>query len=520
MTIQTLPRRVVALIVAAGAPSAFAAGAPDGSAGVPLVWVLPFALLLACIALMPFVHKHGWERHYPKVATGLAAIVAGYYFFVRKDPGPWLAEMREYVSFIVLLTALYVVSGGIAIRINRRATPLANTVFLLIGAVLANLFGTTGASMLLIRPWLRMNRGHLRPYHVVFFIFVVSNVGGSLTPVGDPPLFLGYLKGVPFWWVAEHMRQLWLLVVGALLAVFYVIDSLDHRRAGRVHEGDAGPQVHLLGVHNFLFIGAVVWAVFRPGTFDAAADLWNLGVTGGRVADLILSREVLMVAATVASRAVTARAIYQANEFTYGPMREVAILFVGVFSTMVPALQWIEHNADRLGVRTPGQTYFASGTLSSVLDNAPTYLTFLQARIGRLDPGQVEEVRRVVAQNAGRDPAAFDRSGLTSERTRGAVEALLRYHPESLRDGTITREQADVALLIGSPDWALFVLAISAGSVFWGACTYIGNGPNFMVKAIADAHGAPTPGFVRYVVQYTLPVLIPIYVLVWWVFFA
>src|SRR5688572_25421177 len=163
-------------------------------ADVSLLWVIPFIALLAAIALMPFIHRHWWERNYPYVSFALALLVAAYYFFVRRQPAPWLHEMREYVSFIILLGALYVISGGISIRINRRATPAANAALLLIGAIIANIFGTTGAAMLLIRPYLRMNRGHIKPYHVVFFIFVVANCGGALTPIGDPPLFLGYLK--------------------------------------------------------------------------------------------------------------------------------------------------------------------------------------------------------------------------------------------------------------------------------------------------------------------------------------
>jgi Na+/H+ antiporter NhaD/arsenite permease-like protein len=503
-------------LLLACAPAARAADQASGE--VSLLWSIPFVLLLASIALMPFVHKHRWERHYPKVAIALAALVAAYYFLLRREPGPWLAEMREYVSFIILLAALFVVSGGIAIRVNRRATPLANAVLLLLGAGLANVFGTTGAAMLLIRPYLRMNRAHLRKYHVVFFIFVVANVGGSLTPIGDPPLFLGYLKGVPFWGVTEHMRLPWLVATGAILAVFLVIDTIDHRRAPRAHDRDGGPQVHVLGVHNFLFIGAVVWAVFRPGVFDAAAELSN-GASVGAVADLIFSRELMMLAAAIASRAVTARAIYHANEFTYGPIREVAILFVGIFSTMVPALQWLEHNAGKLAVRTPGQYYFSTGVLSSVLDNAPTYLTFLKTRLGTLDPAQIDELQRAVEANKGHDLSSFDYPALHGDRTRAAAAAIVRYHEDELRHGTVSREQVEVALLIGSPDWAIYVLAISAGSVFWGACTYIGNGPNFMVKSIADSHGAITPGFVEYIWKYTLPILIPVYLGVWWIFF-
>jgi Na+/H+ antiporter NhaD/arsenite permease-like protein len=483
---------------------------PPATAGadVALLWSTPFVALLASIALMPFVAKHWWERHYPKVSVALALLVAAYYFAARRAPAPWLHEMREYVSFIVLLAALYVVSGGIAIRVNRVATPPANATLLLLGAALANVFGTTGAAMLLIRPFLRMNRGHVRPYHVVFFIFVVANAGGSLTPIGDPPLFLGYLKGVPFWWTAEHMLMPWLLVVGALVTAFAVIDTLDHRRRPRAHPGDPGPHVHVVGAHNFLFIAVILFAVFRPSAFDARAPL-----------DLPLAREVLMAVAALASWRLTPAALHQANAFTFGPIREVAILFLGIFSTMVPALQWLEQNAHRLAVRTPGQFYFASGGLSSVLDNAPTYLTFLQLRLGELDDADVDRAAGVVAAMKGQAVPAPDLTPLRSDAARAAVVAMVRYHPDDVRRGTTTREQVEVAFLIGLPAFNLFVVAISAGSVFWGACTYIGNGPNFMVKSIADATGVSTPGFLEYVWRYALPILIPLYVIVWAVFF-
>ena len=356
------------------------ANASGGQVALP--WVLPFVLLLAAIALMPFIHKRWWEHHYPKVALGLGLVAALYYWVVRRAPGQWMVAMEDYISFIILLGSLYIVSGGIAIRVNRKATPLANGVLLLIGAIIANLFGTTGAAMLLIRPYLRMNRGHIRPYHVVFFIFIVANAGGALTPVGDPPLFLGYLNGVPFWWVAEHLWPLWATAVGALLAIFLVIDTLDHRKEERHHQHDGGPQVHILGIQNFLFIALVVFAVFQTGLFEAAGDLWRGGVTGGRVARLVFSREVLMIAAALGSLRMTEKVIYEANEFSFAPIREVAILFIGIFSTMAPALEYLETNAERLPLKTPGQFYFASGSLSAVLDNAPTYLTFLKARLG------------------------------------------------------------------------------------------------------------------------------------------
>jgi Na+/H+ antiporter NhaD/arsenite permease-like protein len=506
--------RALRLAVGAAAPLAVDPGE------VSVLWAIPFVLLLAGIALMPFVARHWWERHYRGVAFGLAALVGGYYVLYRRTPGPWVREMQEYVSFMVLLTALFVVSGGIAIRINRKATPLANATLLLIGAALANLFGTTGAAMLLIRPYLRMNRRHIKPYHVVFFIFVVANVGGSLTPIGDPPLFLGYLKGVPFWWVMEHMKLPWLMAVCLLVAIFFVIDTLDHKRDARERERDGGgPQVHVLGAQNFLFIGMIIWGVFRPSVFEAAGELVDGKLTLYHLLNLVFSRELLMGGAAVASRRLTGQRVYAANDFTFGPVKEVAILFVGIFSTMVPALQWLEHNASRLHVRTPGQFYYASGALSSVLDNAPTYLTFLQTRMAEVDRADVDEAAAVLAGMKGQALLTFDPKSLRTEQQVAAVSAMIKYHDDDVRRGTVERGELEVAFLIGLPAWNIFIVAISAGSVFWGACTYIGNGPNFMVKSIADAAGVETPGFLEYVYKYTLPVLMPIYVAVWGVFF-
>jgi Na+/H+ antiporter NhaD/arsenite permease-like protein len=496
-------------------------GEPSSAHGISLAWAIPFVLLLAAIALMPFIHRHWWEHNYPYVAVGLGLVVAGYYWLAAPSASHWLDEMKEYVSFIALLGSLFVVSGGISIRVNRKATPLANCVMLAIGAIIANIFGTTGASMLLIRPYLRMNRGHIKPYHIVFFIFIVSNCGGALTPIGDPPLFLGYLKGVPFWWVAEHLWPLWATAVGLLLAIFYVLDARDHAKQERLHHGDAGAQVHILGIHNFLFIGLILFAVFRDSVFEAIGRLGASGVSVGSLANLVFSRELLMLYAAIGARRLTARLVFDSNEFTYGPIREVAILFVGIFSTLVPALQWLNTNADRVGVHTPGQFYFSSGSLSSVLDNAPTYLTFLQTRIGELDRQDVEETLAEVRRLA--EGTNLPMRADLRPNVRDAVSAVARYHPEIVRKEVKLSEdelrtQAQIGLLVGVPAFNVFIVAISAGAVFFGACTYIGNGPNFMVKSIAEAAGVQCPSFIGYVARYTLPFLLPVYILVWYIF--
>ncbi|HEV8608298.1 MAG TPA: sodium:proton antiporter [Tepidisphaeraceae bacterium] len=424
---------------------------------------IPFVVLLAAIALMPFIHRQWWEHHYGKVSVALAAIVGAYYLFAATSARPWIHSMVDYVSFIVLLGSLYVVSGGIVIGVGRKATPLANSILLLFGAVMSNVLGTTGASMLLIRPFLRMNKEHLRPYHVVFFIFIVSNAGGLLTPIGDPPLFLGYLRGVSFWWNLDNSKWVWVLVIGLLLAVFFVLDALDHKREERKHPGDPGPAVHIVGIHNFLFIGLIVWGVFQMGLAEVIGVMHREGINARLVGRLIFSREMVMLMGAGGSLVLTGRPIYERNTFSWGPIREVALMFFGLFSTMVPALQVLGEHAGLIAPTTPGQYYFATGGLSAVLDNAPTYMAFLELELGRV-------------------------------------------------------EQGNLALLLADAQFNKSLLAISLGAVLFGGMTYIGNGPNFMVKSIADASGAKTPGFVGYVLNYSLPILCPIYLLVWLVF--
>lgn len=485
---------------------------------ISIFWIIPFVLLLGCIALMPFIRKHWWEKWYPAVAVGLGVIPASYYWFAAPSPARWLEGMGDYVSFIILLASLFIISGGIVIHVLRKATPLTNCILLLFGAVAANIFGTTGASMLLIRPYLRMNRGHIRPFHVIFFIFIVSNVGGVLTPIGDPPLFLGYLKGVPFWWVLRECRWAWLVVVGILLAVFFIIDTIEHGKADRHSPEDPGAAVQIVGIHNLLLIAVVIWAVFQPGFFEIMHDMHQAGSAAGLWGRFLLSREVLMVAAAAASRLLTGKVIYQRNEFSYGPIREVAILFIGIFSTMIPALQWLNVNAHRLPIRSPGQFYFSSGVLSSVLDNAPTYLTFLEVELGKIDRDEVKMAAGELERMA--DARSLEvRPGLP-ENVREALGAVVQYHPDLVREKAVTPEQLEVAFLLGDPLLNLYIVAISMGAVFFGACTYIGNGPNFMVKSIADAGGVKMPGFIGYIVRYTLPVLVPTYIVVWWIFLA
>ncbi len=463
--------------------------------------ILPFGLLLTAIALGPLLFSGWWTKHYPKVAFGLAAVTLTYYLAGLHAYEPVVHVAHEYLSFIALIGSLYVVSGGIHISVKGEATPLANVLFLLIGAVLANVLGTTGASMLLIRPWIRMNKYRVTAHHIVFFIFIVSNIGGCLTPIGDPPLFLGYLRGIPFWWVAEHCWPMWAVGVGMTLAMFYVVDKINFARAPRevrvretTHE-----EWRFDGLYNLFFLAVLLATVFidRPVFF----------------------REVLMIAAAAGSYFTTKKSVHEANHFNFHPIQEVAILFVGIFATMLPALDWLGGHAGSLLGANPaaGIFYWGCGALSSVLDNAPTYLCFLSATLSSfVDHDVVAQVQHLI-QTGGTDLASV--AGAHADEIKHTFLALQRYHGDHVLAKGVSSEEIEICFLLGNVAFNKYILAISVGAVFFGANTYIGNGPNFMVKAIAEQQKIRTPGFLEFIFKYTLPFMLPMLVVVWWIFF-
>ncbi len=408
-----------------------------------LLWSLPFALLLLAIAAGPLISLHWWERNYPWIALPLgAAVVLGY--VVLHDGGSrMLHTAHEYFSFISLIGSLFVVSGGIHIRLRGKSTPGENVRLLAIGAFIANFVGTTGAAMILLRPFIRGNRWRFKPYHLVFFIFVVANCGGALTPIGDPPLFLGYLRGVPFLWVLEHLWHKWAIALAALLVMFYVIDRRDYgRQAAEERRRAEAEDIFIFeGFRNFGFVGLIIGAAFIQAP--------------------IFLREGIMIAAAVASYFATPQKIHRENEFNFHPVREVAILFAGIFATMVPALDWLTANAGSLGITSSSQYYWFTGVLSSILDNAPTYLNFLTTAMG--------------------------------------VEGLSSGNPAHVMQF--------------AQEHAATLSAISIAAVFFGAATYIGNGPNFMCKAIAAHEKLQTPSFFEYIYKYSLPILLPVLLL-------
>ncbi|MBM4008635.1 MAG: sodium:proton antiporter [Planctomycetes bacterium] len=423
---------------------------------------LPFVLLLLAIAVLPLIPRaaHWWHANSNKLIVAAACGVATLLFIAGTDSvgAAWHALehtlLAEYVPFIILLGSLYVVAGGIVIRGDLAATPATNTSILLVGTLLASIMGTTGASVLLIRLLLATNQQRTRVVHtVVFFIFLVSNIGGLLLPIGDPPLFLGYLRGVPFFWTL-HMWKPFLFVSGSVLAIYWVVDSWMFRRepaAARAAESVTRRRVHLSGSMNLLWLVGILAAVIVliPGRALLGTS-WTVPN---------FAREAVMVACAVLSLVTTRAELRRVNSFTWGPILEVAVLFIGIFVAMQVPLGVLQQRGGELGLSSPNGYFWASGILSSFLDNAPTYLVFLTTAITQPVPS-------------------------------GSVSIVLV-------DGSVVAEP--------------LLAAVSLGAVFMGANTYIGNGPNFMVKAIAEERGVRMPTFFGYM-AWAAAILIPVFI--------
>lgn len=438
-----------------------------------LLWGVPFAGILLSIALLPLLAPMFWHHHFGKVAAAwaLAFLLP---FAVTFGPGVAAvsfvhALLAEYIPFIILLTALFTVAGGIYIRGNLHGSPGLNTAILAIGAVLASFMGTTGASMLMIRPLIRANDNRRHKAHVVvFFIFIVSNAGGSLTPLGDPPLFLGFLKGVDFFWTVSHIFPETLFLVGSLLLLFYLMDSWYYRRREEILPVDPTPDSRSIGFNgasNFWLLGAIVALVLLSG-------FWKSGVVfdvfGTEVGLPGLVRDIGLIGVTLVSLTITPAAVHVDNQFSWAPMQEVAKLFAGIFLTIIPVIAMLKAGVHGPfgavvsavtrsdGTPDPAMYFWATGILSSFLDNAPTYLVFFNT--------------------AGGDPAVL-------------MTAL-----------------------------APTLAAISAGAVFMGANTYIGNAPNLMVKAIAEDRGVKMPSFFGYM-AWSLAILVPLFIVITFIWF-
>jgi len=428
---------------------------PSPALCLPLWSLIPFLLMLVSIAVLPMAVPEWWDSNRNKTILSVAFSVPVLVVVLACEPRLLLHSLLDYFSFLTLLGSLFEISGGIYIKGEFAGTPLVNAIFLAFGALLANVIGTTGASMLLIRPFLRAN--HLRQHRahlIVFFIFIVSNTAGLLTPLGDPPLFLGFLRGVPFQWTLRLVPQ-WGLVVGSLLILFNIYDQFvftreeieTHRALAEIVQ--ARHPIRIEGKRNFIYLLGVMGAAMLSGRFG-----WPRGI-----------QEAIMITMARLSWYTTPRTIHRANHFHFSPIVEVGALFLGIFVTMVPALEILNARATAFDLKTPWHFFWMSGALSSVLDNAPTYLTF---------------------------------SAMASGLVGGSAESLRPLFESELGQTLLA--------------------AVSCGSVFMGANTYIGNGPNFMVKSIAERQGIKMPSFGGYMV-YSGFILIPLFILVTFVFF-
>jgi Na+/H+ antiporter NhaD/arsenite permease-like protein len=404
----------------------------------PEIWTaFPFIALLFAIAVLPLAAHRFWNRLKNQALVSLVLAAPIIMIYALHGPHLLAEQLLQYTSFVILLSSLYIASGGIHIAGSLKSTPLSNTSLLGLGAILSNFIGTTGASMVLIRPLLRANAHRSHHAHLpIFFIFIVSNIGGSLTPLGDPPLFLGFLSGVPFFWTFK-LFPLWLVSIALLLVIFYLTDrailALDKTAPKALESNEP---VKLKGKRNLFCFALILLATFLPVPF----------------------REALMIAAAIASVWITPKSYHDANGFSHVPILEVAVIFLGIFITMLPALELLRIYGGELGMTRPWQFFWSSGGFSAFLDNAPTYMTFT-----------------------------------------ALAQGLHLVGPH-----------------MGMPE--MLLLAISAGAVFFGAMTYIGNAPNFMVRSIATHSGWKMPGFFGYIL-WSGAILIPLFLLITLIFF-
>jgi Na+/H+ antiporter NhaD/arsenite permease-like protein len=436
---------------------------------LPLWSAAPFVLLLLAVTLLELFAADWWgELRNKAIVVAVAAVVPVVHLlgsFGAAGEGALRHSLIDYVSFILLLSVLFVISGGIEVKGSLAGTPLSNMGLLAIGAILANLVGTTGASMVLIRPYLRANaRRRTKAHLVVFFILIVANAGGLLTPLGDPPLYLGYLKGVPFEWTF-NLWPVWLFTNGVVLIVFNLVDQFVLDREERAKKGDGlldellvHEPLRVLGARNFIFLGGVVAVILARGMgLGAGGAPWPFGV-----------QEAILVGLAVGSYVTTPRAVHEGNHFSFRPMASVAIVFFGIFVTMTAPLLLLNAQGDRLGISSPAQYFWATGGLSALLDNAPTYLSFTAVAASEVGIGSDD--------------------------------------PQYL------------AALLEAPSGAPLLAAISCGAVLMGCLTYIGNGPNLMVKEIAEHRGIKMPNFMMYALI-ALVIMVPIFIAVTALFF-
>jgi len=440
---------------------------------LPLYSCIPFACMLLSIALLPLIAGNIWHHHFGKISAFWAASLALPFLYAYKGIAVYEILhiiLADYVPFIILLWALFTISGGILLKGDLRGTPAVNTIIILIGTILASWMGTTGAAMLMIRPFLRANDYRKnKTFMVVFFIFLVANIGGALTPLGDPPLFLGFLHGVSFFWTFKIMPHM-LLASIILLVIYFLLDTYHYKKEGAKapDDGEKKP-LRLVGTYNFIFLAGVVGSVLMSGI----VDLGEVSTFGVHRAAQDWLRDGLLIVLGIGSLMATPKVLREENEFSWFPIVEVAYLFIGIFITMIPCLLLLKAGPNGAfaflinAVKEPVHYFWVTGLLSAFLDNAPTYLTFFNTALGSFYAGMAES---------------------------SSVPLLMTEN-------------------------AIYLKAISSGAVFFGACSYIGNAPNFMVRSIATEAGTQMPSFFGYIIKYSLVFLIPTFVIVSLIFF-
>ncbi|MGD0276517.1 MAG: sodium:proton antiporter [Syntrophales bacterium] len=446
------------------------------------IWtIIPFASVLLSLSLCPVLMPHFWHRHFGKVSAFWALLFAVPFLYVYRGIAFYeilKILLGDYLPFTILLWGLFIISSGIVIRSTYQGTPAFNTMMLLIGTILASWIGTTGASIVMIRPILRANKSRVKKAHIVcFFIFLVANIGGALTPIGDPPIFLGFLNQVPFFWVTKNILPHMLMVTLMLLGIFYFIDQyFFHKEETALLSTikERRNTFRIEGAHNFALLAGIVGIILVSGYWQPG----SIFILGVEVRLQNLARDGVIIILGFLSLYFTPGRLREANDFSWFPVIEVTKLFAAIFVTIIPVLAILKAGTEgTLGflitaVKTPAHYFWATGILSALLDNAPTYLTFFHMALGKIGISEI------------------------------AVSA-------ALASGTAA----------SNPVFNSYLQAISAGAVFMGAITYIGNAPNFMVKSIAEEAGVNMPGFFGYLFKYSIPILIPIFILATYIFF-
>ena len=426
---------------------------------------IPFVILLTAVAVGPAVLKERWNKVFIPLIVVLFSFELFMYGFVFNDFSTIVQALYEYIQFISLIATLYFVTAGIEIKVNIRGNAFINTFILLIGGVCANIFGTTGSAMLFINPFLKINKGRLSQYHIAFFIFIVCNIGGSLLPIGDPPLYIGFIKGIPFSWTLIHNFTPWFITTSILLTIFFILDSKNKEESQIMIETQE-KKVIIKGYLNLILLFLVICSLFINKNF--VPSLPSFSMFGH---EICLIRELILTLILLCACKINNKETLKANIFSYEPIQELAILFLGIFITMAPVICIIEEYVKTINQSyiTPSLLFWVTGLFSSLLDNAPTYLNMLTASMtaNRFDINTLQNV-------------------IEYAKTTTCIPALS---------------------------------AISIAAIFFGSITYISNGPNFMIKKIAEKNDVKMPSFFAFVLRYSLPILIGPFLLIWFFFY-